>query len=393
MPIEKVNGGYKWGKSGKVYPTKAQAAKQARAAYASGYKGYQSGGGVTQSTDPFAPNFELSRSGGKTTTVGGPRQTNKDTFAKDFAKYMLMTGIMSNPKARQNFMLAKMFRDQGPMGVGKALGQRAGIEALFRKVGPWGMLLQNKGGPLGLGIMSSKRPMSSRIMQGLLDPRVSGRLKLAQAFPGIFALGWGLNKIQPRIEGQRGILGQGLGPQLRNLFSRILPIKSYEEKYGMGQDMEDSPIQEIEVTAQRRGTPEERAEQQRLADSLRSIRGAQAGMFGGGTPGIDFMVVDEKTRPSEISDFHVNNAKYGAGQINRLGETGGLPIDKLTGISPGAAQSTNQGLRATSIGRMLAKRAAARALSGREAKVNRSGLDPVTGKPTRWFSSGQGGRK
>ena len=44
MPIEKVNGGYKWGKSGKVYPTKAQAAKQARAAYASGYKGYQSGG-------------------------------------------------------------------------------------------------------------------------------------------------------------------------------------------------------------------------------------------------------------------------------------------------------------------------------------------------------------
>ena len=80
MPIEKVNGGYKWGKSGKVYPTKAQAAKQARAAYASGYKGYQSGGGVTQSTDPFAPNFELSRSGGKTTTVGAPRQTNKDTI-------------------------------------------------------------------------------------------------------------------------------------------------------------------------------------------------------------------------------------------------------------------------------------------------------------------------
>ena len=44
MPIQKVKGGYKWGKSGKVYPTKAQAAKQARAAYASGYKGYQSGG-------------------------------------------------------------------------------------------------------------------------------------------------------------------------------------------------------------------------------------------------------------------------------------------------------------------------------------------------------------
>ena len=38
MPIRKVKGGYKWGKSGKVYPTRKQAEKQAAAAYASGYK-------------------------------------------------------------------------------------------------------------------------------------------------------------------------------------------------------------------------------------------------------------------------------------------------------------------------------------------------------------------
>lgn len=38
MPVVKVTGGYKWGKSGKVYPTKAQAEKQGKAAYASGYK-------------------------------------------------------------------------------------------------------------------------------------------------------------------------------------------------------------------------------------------------------------------------------------------------------------------------------------------------------------------
>lgn len=38
MPIKKVKGGYKWGSKGKTYPTKAGAAKQARAAYASGYK-------------------------------------------------------------------------------------------------------------------------------------------------------------------------------------------------------------------------------------------------------------------------------------------------------------------------------------------------------------------
>jgi len=38
MPIRKVKGGFKWGTSGKTYPTKKQAMKQARAIFASGYK-------------------------------------------------------------------------------------------------------------------------------------------------------------------------------------------------------------------------------------------------------------------------------------------------------------------------------------------------------------------
>ena len=38
MPVHKTKGGYKWGKSGKTYKTKAEAEKQARAIYASGYK-------------------------------------------------------------------------------------------------------------------------------------------------------------------------------------------------------------------------------------------------------------------------------------------------------------------------------------------------------------------
>lgn len=38
MPIYKVKGGYKWGKSGKVYKTRKSAERQAAAAYASGYK-------------------------------------------------------------------------------------------------------------------------------------------------------------------------------------------------------------------------------------------------------------------------------------------------------------------------------------------------------------------
>ena len=36
MPVRKVSGGYKWGASGKVYPTKAQAEAQGRAIYATG---------------------------------------------------------------------------------------------------------------------------------------------------------------------------------------------------------------------------------------------------------------------------------------------------------------------------------------------------------------------
>jgi len=39
MPIKKVKGGYRFGKSGKIYKTKAAAQKQMRAMYASGYKG------------------------------------------------------------------------------------------------------------------------------------------------------------------------------------------------------------------------------------------------------------------------------------------------------------------------------------------------------------------
>lgn len=35
MPVQKTNGGYRYGKSGKIYPTRAQAIKQGRAIHAS----------------------------------------------------------------------------------------------------------------------------------------------------------------------------------------------------------------------------------------------------------------------------------------------------------------------------------------------------------------------
>lgn len=37
MPVRKVKGGYRWGETGKVYPTREQAQAQGRAIYASGY--------------------------------------------------------------------------------------------------------------------------------------------------------------------------------------------------------------------------------------------------------------------------------------------------------------------------------------------------------------------
>lgn len=39
MPIRKVKGGWRWGEHGKIYKTRAGAEKQAKAAYAHGYKG------------------------------------------------------------------------------------------------------------------------------------------------------------------------------------------------------------------------------------------------------------------------------------------------------------------------------------------------------------------
>jgi len=38
MPIHKTKKGWRWGKHGKIYKTRAGAVRQARAAYANGYK-------------------------------------------------------------------------------------------------------------------------------------------------------------------------------------------------------------------------------------------------------------------------------------------------------------------------------------------------------------------
>jgi len=39
MPVRKVKGGYRWGKTGKIYKTREQAERQGRAIRATGYRG------------------------------------------------------------------------------------------------------------------------------------------------------------------------------------------------------------------------------------------------------------------------------------------------------------------------------------------------------------------
>ncbi len=360
MPIKKVKGGYKWGESGKVYPTKAQAAKQARAAYASGYKGYQTGGGVTQSTDPFAPNFEMPRGGGTTTTVGGPRESV--SFGPSILNTMLFGGAgLTGPwqgggafRATPETRLARGFFDPnlGPSGVARILGQREIIKRMAQEYGPIVSLIGNKGGLLGLGTSGIG---GLGLEQAYKDygigaaAKIANRIKLLQYAPGIAGLGYLLNQIQEVDPNQKGILGGTLGPQLRNLFSRFLPIKSFAEKEAEDVDMYPD-IQPVEVTAQKRARE------------------------------------PREPRISEIADVIKQQTRYGGGIGERLAETGGDPMSYMYGLVPGVAQSTNQGLRASNIGRMLAKRAAARALTGREAKYDRSGLN-------RKISSGGASRK
>lgn len=49
MPVHREGSGFQWGNHGHVYPTRAGAERQARAAYANGYKGMMHGGMVPDS--------------------------------------------------------------------------------------------------------------------------------------------------------------------------------------------------------------------------------------------------------------------------------------------------------------------------------------------------------
>jgi hypothetical protein len=94
MPVQKVPGGYRWGKTGKVYKTKAAAEKQGRAIRASGY----SRGGDTQSRVNEAGNY-----------------TKPAMRKKLFEKIKAGTkgGKAGQWSARKAQMLAKQYKENG----------------------------------------------------------------------------------------------------------------------------------------------------------------------------------------------------------------------------------------------------------------------------------------
>ena len=128
MPVRKVKGGYKFGSSGKVYPTRAGAERQQRAAYANGYRGMSKGGFVSTGND--AKDLEILRSarniddgpidmkkGGKTKSkVNEAGNYTKPGMRKRLFERIKAGGKGGKPgqwSARKAQMLAKQYKAAG----------------------------------------------------------------------------------------------------------------------------------------------------------------------------------------------------------------------------------------------------------------------------------------
>lgn len=133
MPIRKVSGGYKWGSSGKVYPTRSGAVRQAQAAYASGYTDKKSAGGFI-STGNDAADLAIIRSakniddgtGGRASKMKrGGKTKSRVNEAGNYTKPEMRKRIFNEVKAggkggkpgqwsaRKAQMVAKRYKDAG----------------------------------------------------------------------------------------------------------------------------------------------------------------------------------------------------------------------------------------------------------------------------------------
>lgn len=119
MPVKKVKGGYKFGSSGKVYPTRAGAERQQRAAYASGYKPKKAAYGGKMSTGDDAKDLDIIRmgQGGKTKS----KVNESGNYTKPSMRKRLFNSIKAGGKggkpgqwsARKAQMLAKRYKESG----------------------------------------------------------------------------------------------------------------------------------------------------------------------------------------------------------------------------------------------------------------------------------------
>jgi hypothetical protein len=121
MPVKKVKGGYKFGSSGKVYPSRAGAERQQRAAYANGYRGMSAGGKVSTGDD--AKDLELIRmgKGGKTKKKSKSRVNEAGNYTQPEKRKRIFNRIKAGGKggkpgqwsARKAQMLAKAYKKAG----------------------------------------------------------------------------------------------------------------------------------------------------------------------------------------------------------------------------------------------------------------------------------------
>lgn len=117
MPVKKVKGGFKFGNSGKVYPTRAGAERQQRAAYANGYTGMAYGGKMSTGDDSKDLDIIRFGEGGKTKSkvneAGNYTQPGKRKSLFNKIKAGGKGGKPGQWSARKAQMLAKAYKDSG----------------------------------------------------------------------------------------------------------------------------------------------------------------------------------------------------------------------------------------------------------------------------------------
>ena len=117
MPVKKVKGGFKFGNSGKVYPTRAGAERQQRAAYANGYTGMAYGGKMSTGDDSKDLDIIRFGKGGKVKSkvneAGNYTQPEKRKRLFNKIKAGGKGGKPGQWSARKAQMLAKAYKDSG----------------------------------------------------------------------------------------------------------------------------------------------------------------------------------------------------------------------------------------------------------------------------------------